>query len=260
MNDSVSTSESDIEPSAEADFTKPNESPNIRFQFNVPILKLDLKNEFKTSIIHIIFQEFSFEKIDTKKKAEIIISLRSVIMEDLKFSQNSKLRNMVDSSYENENLIRSKLSNSCPNISSGTNSCCIDKYKSMPTVLNHGINVDIKTVKANIPTLKRNNLQTSNCCDKENLVIYKSVTIKNIEEDKKTEIKCSIDFNNLNLIISTEKWFMVFDFFGLISNSMEKSSDQNNKDPSNCKYSLFNKYLNLLNFNILTTLSLTFTP
>lgn len=247
--DAVGSSEHyEPEPSVETiktDFTR----PNISFRFNVPTLKLDLKNEFKTSIIHILFQEFSFQKIYTMKKAEILISLRSVVMEDLKFAQNSKLRNMVDSSNESDNLIKNKLSNSCPNLSSGTNYCCIDRYNSMPTVLNHGINIDTKTVNENTPIGKKNNLQASNTCEKENLVLYKSVTIKNIDERKNTEIKCSIDFNNLNLIISTEKWFIVFDFFGLISVPKENSDKQNNKAYSNCKYPIPKKiYINFINF------------
>ncbi|XP_046808377.1 vacuolar protein sorting-associated protein 13D [Lucilia cuprina] len=238
LKESIIKTEKEIEASEEAcanEHSKTNDFTKICLQFSVPIFKLDLKNEHNISLIHITLQEFIFHKNDTAHQKEVQVLLRSVIMEDLKCTTKSKYRYMVNSSKDNDNnhLSRNKISYSCPDLSNFKDFEILNKCMSMPTNLNERRRENIKTKNFNIKCFKKIDLEINQKIKTENLVIYKSITTKNIDTKKEEEIKSFIDFNCLNLIISIEKWFMVFDFFGLITNQVDNSDDPGNQKSSN---------------------------
>lgn len=212
-----------------SDPTNPYQFNKTNIQFAVPILKLDLKNEHNASLVHITFQEFSFQNIETKNQREVQILLRSVIMEDLKCSADSKYRNMVDSSSDTNNknqFTKNNLSYSCPDLSNYNTFNVLKSYRSIPSNLNDRVNSDINLKEDKIRALKKIYLHINQKDTTENLVIYRSFTTKCEDSSQITKVKSSIDFNCLNLIISIEKWFMVFDFFGLIGNQAGKEEEQ----------------------------------
>uniref|UniRef100_A0A1A9X0W3 UBA domain-containing protein n=1 Tax=Glossina brevipalpis TaxID=37001 RepID=A0A1A9X0W3_9MUSC len=191
-------------------------------QFSVPILKLDLKNEHNVPLILITFQEFSFENNDTRTQRELNVFLRSILMEDLKCSAESKFRNMVDSSnevgIENKHFMSNKLSVSCPSLAR-SGSAQTDLNGSMPSNLNEKLNKCLKSREEIVEALKEiEELHIKPKKTTDNLVIYKALVRKAKEPETTDWMSSSIDFSCLNLIISIEKWFMIFDFFGLITN------------------------------------------
>lgn len=213
----------------------------ISVQFSVPILKLDLKNEHNVSLVHLSFQEFSFKDVTVaEKQQEIHVLLRSVIMEDLKCPTTSKYRNMVNSSsdvYEQTHFLRNQMSSSCPDLSQTKNQNISKTLGSIPTNLNKITNCGSFIKNCNITCLKKiEGVQLSQKGCTENLVIYRSCIKKSMDNAAKDTIKSSLDFNCLNLIISIEKWFMVFDFFGLISNHADKEEELSNRLLQNGKY------------------------
>ncbi|KAI9588448.1 hypothetical protein GQX74_004293 [Glossina fuscipes] len=217
---------SDEEPKRDSS-NKTSVLQKMSVQFSVPILKLDLKNEHNVPLILITFQEFSFENNDTSTQRELNVFLRSILMEDLKCSSDSKFRNMVDSSNEigseAKHFINNKLSFSCPNIARHEN-VRVDLNASMPSNLNKKSNKYLKSRDEIVKALKEiDEFQIKSKKTTDNLVIYKALVIKATQPETADWISSSIDFSCLNLIISIEKWFMIFDFFGLITN--ETKSD-----------------------------------
>lgn len=212
----------------------------ICIQFSVPIFKLDLKNEHNISLIHITLQEFCYYNKDTLQQREVQVLLRSVIMEDLKCPTNSKYRNMVDSSSENDSnnkhSSRNKLSSSCPNLLNLIETKHVNKCISIPTKLNEKTLNNTQNKIEDIKVFRKIDLEINKKAKTENLVIYKSCTTTYYGTENPEETKSSIDFNSLNLIVSIEKWFMVFDFFGLISNFEDESREQQIKKSYNGKY------------------------
>ncbi|KAM7356415.1 vacuolar protein sorting 13D [Cochliomyia hominivorax] len=226
----------------------------ICVQFSVPIFKLDLKNEHTISLIHITLQEFCFYNKDTKEQREVQVLLRSVIVEDLKCPPNSKYRNIVDSSSEKENnnhASRNKISNSCPDLINFKKFTTVNKSLSIPANLNENTVTKLKNKSDDIKYFGKIDIEINNKSNTENLVIYKSCKSMYLDPEKPDEAKSSIDFNTLNLIISIEKWFMVFDFFGLVSNQENSELKPENKshngdDISRRELQIFVRSLNLI--------------
>uniref|UniRef100_A0A1I8Q4T0 UBA domain-containing protein n=3 Tax=Stomoxys calcitrans TaxID=35570 RepID=A0A1I8Q4T0_STOCA len=228
-------------PTTKVDDTLPgnknvNDSPKpfyfemIDTQFSVPILRLDLRNEHNMSLICLTLKEFSFKnKILHNKQKETQILLRSVLMEDLKCPLTSKFRNMVNSSSDilaPSNSFKNHISSSCPDLSRSYNQGNSNIHGSTPS--------NLDTLLKNRSTTKANDIHDLKDIEglhflrnrtTGNLVIYRSL----IREKKHS----SIDFNCLNLIISIEKWFMVFDFFGLISNQSDRETETSKQSPDN---------------------------
>lgn len=200
----------------------------ISVQFSVPILKFDLRNEHRVSLIQLTFQEISFKNINIAgKKKEFEILLRSVIMEDLKCPVASKYRKMINSCNDMNELqftFRKQKSSSCSDLLKKTNLCACKVYGSTPSNLNKLVKPSIIKREEKFKTLKvlddinLNNQKIS----ADNLVIYRSTASYSPRKEDIAAIRSSIDFNCLNLIISIDKWFMVFDFFGLITSHREQ--------------------------------------
>lgn len=208
---------------------KPSFLKKIRVHFSVPILKLDLQNEHNISLIHLTFEEFSFKHIITNEKSELHVLLRSVLMEDLKCATLSKYRNMVNSLSDAKELnqfVGSKMSISCPDLSKCKNLYAPTTCVSVP------YNLQKLPGKGHVPHdsntkffRKIDSIHINSNASNENLVMYRSVVEKSPTDNENVKTTSSIDFNCLNLIISTDKWFMVLDFFGLISNQPEKEDE-----------------------------------
>lgn len=233
------TKSSDEEPKRHSQ-NKSSVLQKMSVQFSVPILKLDLKNEHNVPLILITFQEFSFENNDTSTERELNVFLRSILMEDLKCSTDSKFRNMVDSSNEigseAKHFINNKLSFSCPNIARHEN-VQLDLNASMPSNLNKKSNKYLKSRDEIVEALKEiEEFQIKSKKTTDNLVIYKALVIKATHPETADWISSSIDFSCLNLIISIEKWFMIFDFFGLITNETKSDDGYPKQQKNKSKY------------------------
>ncbi|XP_073839094.1 vacuolar protein sorting 13D isoform X2 [Musca autumnalis] len=229
----------------------------ISAQFSVPILKLDLRNEHKVSLIHLTLEEFAFKHILVSgKQKELEILLRSVVMEDLKCPVTSKYRKMVNSSTdisELQQVFGYKKSSSCSDLTKNNNLCACKGYGSMPSNLNKMTNASTINTKRNFNSLK--NIDNIHIITRkestENLVIYRSITKHPSHVGDIDVVASSIDFNCLNLIISIDKWFMVFDFFGLISCQPERDepsvkSQQNDNCSSIKEFLVTIRSLNLI--------------
>ncbi|XP_037935876.1 vacuolar protein sorting-associated protein 13D [Teleopsis dalmanni] len=208
--------------------------PKVYAKFSVPTFVIYLKNEHHNSAINITFREFKIFHSQIEDERNIQVILRSVLMEDLKCAIESKFRNMVDSSSDskdNQKLRKSHCSTSCPNLA--RLSLQQSKlYSSMPTKLNCVSNVNVLRVQNNSEISSsaiRSNKQTIR---DDNLVIYKSRTTT-LNDSKFSSLRTtdsSIDFNCLNLTISLDRWFMVLDFFGLLSNNDNKNIQHSKTD------------------------------
>lgn len=207
---------------------------NTYVTFSVPMLMVDLRNEHNVPLIQISFQEFNFRNHNTATEQELEIRLRSILMEDLKCQRDSKLRNMVNSSDKNLNrnkfFINNNISLSCPNLSQITQNVI---FKSVPSNLNANFYENCHT-RDDIDVSLRKNLKSSDTND--NLVIYKSILTKQSKDSLNLNLlQNSIDFNCLDLVISNEKWFMIFDFLGLISHHQKQDEGEIIKENYNCK-------------------------
>lgn len=224
--------------------------PQIYGTFTVPILKVDLRNKHNIPLIQITFQEFNFQIHDSGTKRELEIRLRSVLMEDLKCPPDSKFRNMVNSSDKiihqtrHKYFLENDMSMSCPNLSNATSNVV---YMSVPSNLNLKVYENFYC-HDDIDIFFRKSIKSRNKID--NLVIYKSVLTKKPENSTHLNLsQNSIDFNSLDLVISNEKWFMIFDFFGLISNQEQQNEKETSKEINKCTYFIY-YYLHHIDGNI----------
>lgn len=227
-----------------------NEQRNtcIKALFSLPLFVITLNNEHNNPLVEITFLEFSInysKKIN--RQIDLQVLLRSILMEDLKCMIDSRHRHMVDSTpcKEFKGIKKNYISFSCPNLVSLQN---ISKYSSsipdnlqsldemnvMSEVLK---NIQITTANQYLCSKKNHDASKKNlseCCN-DNLVAYVAKitypqsTLTNCD----SHISSSIDFNSLNLIISVERWSMVLDFFGLLTEKENEDQDKGQFKPAN---------------------------
>lgn len=220
-----------------------------KIKFGLPTLIMQLKSEKNEPLIDIIFRDFNvnYERVDVYNTM-IQISLRSVLMEDLKKSIDSKHREMVISTratpqplHRNTSIMAS---HSCPNLV-GLQLSAGNMSGSLPNNLEDKTGFSAMTYKpsnmySNLkpeypgtpppsPSLNEKN-------DEENLVIYTChitdpKSPKFLTEHNGVKQLSSIDFNSLDLIISVESWVNLLNFFGLISEDDGTNSKDVNHTP-----------------------------
>lgn len=215
-------------------------SLNLKVNFELPAFIIQLNDNRNEPQIQISFIDFSvqFEKRNSYE-THVKISLKSLMMEDLLQSDTAKTRYMVVSSSQNDNYGRptsSFASFSCPNLV-GLLGNVEELPNSLPT------NFDDKTsfyfLAANkslcpdtpppSPSMQRHNQSTAAGSEEANLVIYTSVMVDPACPAFATQFNSlqqssSIDFNSLDLIVSVESWFVLLNFFGLLSDEDSGSS------------------------------------
>ncbi|XP_030375190.1 vacuolar protein sorting-associated protein 13D [Scaptodrosophila lebanonensis] len=196
-------------------------------QFSVPVLEINLQNEHHETLINIIFKDFKVNNQIRGNETDLEIILKSVLMEDLKSEMTSPFRSMVTSiNLEKGAKTKEQTSSSCPDLPN-----LFSKYKnmslSMPCNLNDSVKLSSFHKELQSGFYKKNKF---NDRKNENLVIYKShiQSIPRAQENgrTKTEKLSSIEFNCLNLAICVDRWFMIFDFFGLVSNTRKNEDFQ----------------------------------
>lgn len=211
--------------------------------FTLPVFIIQLNNSDNLPVVEICFRDFNvtFEKL-SQWETKLQVALRSVIMEDLLQSIESKHRIMVSSTNDegdDQRLQTPFLSNSCPDLTAfgGCNSLL---SSSLPNNLEQNVGFS-QFMKQRKRTTKINTIPTPNCDTPppspqmkiidDNLVIYSSLIIDPDcpqFESKYESMRANscIDFNCLNLNISVESWFVLLNFFGLLSSDDESMSNK----------------------------------
>jgi vacuolar protein sorting-associated protein 13D len=204
-----------------------------KVMFSLPAFIIQLNNAENSPVVEICFRDFNvnYEK-QNQWETNLQVSLRSVIMEDLLRPIDSKHRIMVTSANEEQHRMQKPfLSTSCPDLTSINRGVGV-LSTSLPDNLDQ--NVGFKQfIKRQSLTRKMLNIVT-NCpgtpppspqqirSREDNLVIYSSVLIDPQcplfeSKYKSKRARSSIDFNCLSLNISVESWFVLLNFFGLLS-------------------------------------------
>lgn len=202
-----------------------------KISFTLPLFSIKLKNENENPLIELSLKEFSFqyERINSFETS-IQIQLRSVLMEDLKCSIDSKYRQMVTSiseSGQSENRPSGfSSSTSCPDLVR-IQSVGDVSTGSLPGYLDSGLDNYIQTTARTQLCPETPPPSPQNRIGNDNLVIYSAVIVDENCPTLKSQYdnlrqRSSIEFNSLNLIISVERWFMFLDFFGLVSEGTSK--------------------------------------
>lgn len=230
-------SQSSLERKSEGDML-----PKV--MFSLPVFIIQLNKAENSPVVEICFRDFNvnYEK-QNQWETSLQVSLRSVIMEDLLRPIDSKHRIMVTSANEEQQRLQTPfLSNSCPDLTClGRGSNLLST--SLPDNLeqNIGFKQFIKRQK-----LAKTILNTTKNCpgtpppspqqvrsSEDNLVIYSSFIVDPQcplfeSKYKSKRAKSSIDFNCLSLNISVESWFVLLNFFGLLSDDDASSSKPTN--------------------------------
>lgn len=210
---------------------KPILQPKV--YFNLPILIIELNNDKNDPLIEIALREFYFtyEKKNLYETA-IQVSLRSVQMEDLLREPGSKQRVMVASSIEEtpgDRFYSTFASHSCPDLAA-----VIHHRDEMGTSLPDKFDTFCPFFTPKPPYLQ----QKPVCPDtpppspqpksrEDNLVIYYSTLVDPEAPNFTTHFNSlrqssSIDFNSLDLVISVQSWFVLLNFFGLLSDDVSE--------------------------------------
>uniref|UniRef100_A0A182P4B8 UBA domain-containing protein n=1 Tax=Anopheles epiroticus TaxID=199890 RepID=A0A182P4B8_9DIPT len=222
----------------------------IRVHFELPAFIIQLNGNRSEALVQISFRDFSVD-FDKRNQYEthVKISLRSLLMEDLLQSDTAKNRYMVVTSAErdsNERLNASSFaSHSCPNPVGLLLGMGDGLPNSLPTNLEDKMGFSFLATNKSLcpdtpppsPSVQRSHVG-SRLKPEENLVIYSSVLVDPSCPTFTTQFgslqqSSLIDFNSLDLIVSVESWFVLLDFFGLLSDDAEGgSSSEKMPDPS----------------------------
>lgn len=226
--------------------------------FNLPILKIELKNDKSMSMIEISFRDFSFNyERSNQFETNIQVSLRSLLMEDLLQPVDSKNRIMVISSSPDSNALRlanTFASISCPNLAGLLYNGSADICASLPENLERragfypmnnptpaklkssgGGNSRLSHIPETPPPSPQQPQQQQGH-NQDNLVLYSSLIIDPAcptfaSQYKSMRQSSSIDFNSLDLNVAVLSWFNLLEFFGLISDDSDGGNVNNKAEP-----------------------------
>lgn len=218
--------------------------------FELPLFIIQLKNELNDPLIDIAFRDFNvnYERTNTYE-TNLVVSLRSLLMEDLLQPPDSKHRSMLVSSSPDSQSMRpcsAYSSRSCPNLI-GLHFDDDSLTGSLPKNLESGagfanyMSANATAAACGVPSSAQ---QKSNCpgtpppspqrqTREDNLVIYSSLIVDPDCPTFATQYKSmrqssAIDFNSLDLIISVKSWFAFLNFFGVLSDSNSEASAEAN--------------------------------
>ncbi|KAH8368682.1 hypothetical protein KR084_004755 [Drosophila pseudotakahashii] len=194
-------------------------------QFSVPVFQINLQNEYHNDLINLTFKDFNVKHIAKGFDKDVEVVLKSVLMEDLKSDLASPFRNMVTSIDLEKNIKKNEMtSSSCPDLPSYCNSLK-SRSNSVPSCFYNYMQVKVFSGDKKFTSCKKSELGRKK--ESQTLVIYKSHTGRSAQKSK-LEQSSSIQFNCLNLAICVERWYTIFDFFGLVSvdNFNEKYTEE----------------------------------
>lgn len=212
-------------PSNSRNFMKPKVS------FELPTFIITLKNEVNSPLIEISFRDF---KVNYERKSfyetRLQVSLRSLLMEDLLQDPDSKHRAMVISSSPDESDGRGSLrsgssysSRSCPNLV-GVHLLDDCVTGSLPESLetSPGFGDDRSADSSACPDTPPPSPQPR--LNRYTLVLYSSLIVNPMcplfeSQYNSMRQRSNIDFNSLDLVVSVQSWFVLLNFFGLLSNN-----------------------------------------
>uniref|UniRef100_A0A2M4A0B1 Putative vacuolar protein n=1 Tax=Anopheles triannulatus TaxID=58253 RepID=A0A2M4A0B1_9DIPT len=209
----------------------------IRVHFELPAFIIQLNGNRNEALVQISFRDFcvDFDK-RTQYETHIKISLRSLLMEDLLQPDTAKNRYMVVSSAERDSATArlncsSFASHSCPNLVGLLLANMEGLPNSLPTNLEDKTGFTFLAANKSLcpetppptPSIRKPS-PGARLDPEENLVIYSSVLVDPACPTFATKFgslqqSSFIDFNSLDLIVSVESWFVLLDFFGLLSDS-----------------------------------------
>ncbi|EDV41143.2 uncharacterized protein Dana_GF23570 [Drosophila ananassae] len=194
-------------------------------QFSMPVFQINLQNEYHNDLINLTFKDFNVKHIAKGYDKDMEVILKSVLMEDLKSDISSPFRNMVTSVDLERNVRKNELSSSsCPNLPSFLNS---QKHRCNSVPSGFYDYMQLKNFSGEKKSTFSNNNDFGRKKESQTLVIYKSHTGRSAQNGKLEQLS-SIQFNCLNLAICVERWYTIFDFFGLVSvdNFNEKVTEE----------------------------------
>lgn len=201
----------DIEPTANIDAES---IISTTIQFSVPVFQINLQNEYHNDLINLTFKNFNVKHISKGFDKDVEVVLKSVLMEDLKSDLTSPFRNMVTSVDLEQKIKKNEMtSSSCPDLPSYCNSLK-NRSSSVPSCFYNHMQVKVFGGDQKYTSSNKNELGKKK--ESQTLVIYKSHTGRSAQNGK-LEQTSSIQFNCLNLAICVERWYTIFDFFGLVS-------------------------------------------
>lgn len=217
-------------------------------KFSVPVFEINLQNESHEPLVNVTFKDFFVKHRIRGNEEDVKVILNSVLMEDLKSDSSSPFRNMVTSlNLDNSYRQKKQSSSSCPDLPS-----FCSKQMSLSTSVPKNLceYIKLKNTKKQLIS-KLSNSKDLTEQKKHNLVIYRSHTRR---FETKIESQNSIEFNCLNLTICVDRWFTIFDFFGLIAETEKPRHLIEKKDSIPESASEFCSKLNVsirsLNFNL----------
>uniref|UniRef100_A0A182Q6S0 UBA domain-containing protein n=1 Tax=Anopheles farauti TaxID=69004 RepID=A0A182Q6S0_9DIPT len=212
---------------------------SIRVHFELPAFIIQLNGNHNEALVQISFRDFCVD-FDKRKLYEthVKISLRSLLMEDLLQSDTAKNRYMVVTSAENDSnerqIASSFASHSCPNPVGLLFGMGEGLPNSLPTNLEDRMGFSFLAANRSLcpdtpppsPSVQK---PGSRLKSEENLVIYSSVLVDPscptfTTQYNSLQQSSLIDFNSLDLIVSVESWFVLLDFFGLLSDDSDAGS------------------------------------
>ncbi|XP_017089564.2 intermembrane lipid transfer protein Vps13D [Drosophila bipectinata] len=194
-------------------------------QFSMPVFQINLQNEYHNDLINLTFKDFNVKHIAKGYDKDMEVILKSVLMEDLKSDISSPFRNMVTSVDLERNVRKNELSSSsCPDLPSFLNS---QRHRCNSVPSGFYDYMQLKNFSGEKKSTFSNNNDFGKKKESQTLVIYKSHTGRSAQNGKLEQMS-SIQFNCLNLAICVERWYTIFDFFGLVSvdNSNEKVTEE----------------------------------
>lgn len=227
--------------------------------FELPIFIIQLRNEMNHPLIDVVFRDFNvnYERSNTYE-TNFLVSLRSLLMEDLLQPPESKHRSMLVSSSPDSQPLRPNSSayssRSCPNLiglhfpDDGVTGSLPENLEcgaGFGNYLNSGSNAAHHKYPASQHHQYTISQHKSNCPEtpppspqrrmrQENLVLYSSVIVDPecpnfAAQYNSMRQTSSIDFNSLDLIVSVKSWYAFLDFFGVLSdtNDVDGVTDDN---------------------------------
>lgn len=226
--------------------------------FELPIFIIQLKNELNDPLIDIVFRDFNvnYETTNTYE-TNLQVSLRSLLMEDLLQSPDSKHRAMlVSSSPDNQQLRPNSAysSRSCPNLigphflDDGLTGSLPERFDGATGFSNylHPNNNNPQQSFNWFTSASSSSHHKSNCPEtpppspqrrmrQDNLVLYSSLIVDPECPNFATQYNSmrqtsSIDFNSLDLIVSVKSWFAFLNFFGVLSDTSDDEHRLNAKN------------------------------
>lgn len=224
---------------AEPSFNEHKSYVEPKVLFELPSFIIQLKNELNNPLIEISFRDLkvNYDRSNLYE-TNVQVSLRSLLMEDLLQSPDSKHRSMVISSSpdtQNHRPGTSFSSRSCPNLI-GLHVADECMTGSLPENLEntHYSNAEHQPInKTTCPDTPPPSPQPKERQD--NLVLYSSLLIDpecpNFDSHYNSmRQSSSIDFNSLDLIISVQSWFVLLNFFGLLSDDHDDDDGTSSRE------------------------------